>query len=283
MFISPSRWMVLLLLLLPYHPSQPARHGAAKRAADMPPTGARDAAGPPLVMTKSYIESFVLVVDMKDCLCVILHAQQPAAFFGTANMNAILSNVITNAANAKTPKSKPAKQGAAKPRPQQSQAPEFVLDTEQLATIGTQVGTLAVETNRAGDSAYATVRTHIVEAMQHGKGKEAADALFQAAYKVDGPKAGWLRTYKSVFSSALELGVKFDHATGLSALQKLIKAAKAPSTAEDMLKMALSAAKSAKRKGMDDKAIVAAIKEALAEVDEEELSSDEEGEDEGEE
>lgn len=195
----------------------------------------------------------------------------------------VSNNVLAAAIGAAAAKGKPAsragkgKQGAAKPRPQQSQAPEFVLDTDQLATIGTQVGTLAVETNKAGDSAYATVRTHIVEAMKHGKGKEAATALFTAAYKVEGPKAGWLRTYKSVFSSALELGVKFDHATGLSALQKLIKAAKAPSTAEDMLKMALSAAKSAKRKGLNDKAILQAIKDALAEVDEE-SEEEEEGE-----
>lgn len=192
---------------------------------------------------------------------------------------ATLTNVIKNAAaaKAKPSKGKGNSKAGQSAKPAQAQAPAFVLDTEQLAMIGQQVGTLAVETGKAGDSAYATVRTHIVEAMKHGKGKEATEAMFTAAYKVEGPKAGWLRTYKSVFTNALELGVVFDHSTGLSALQKLIKNAKAPSTAEDMLKMALSAAKSAKRKGMDDKAILAAIKEALAEVDAED---EEEGEDE---
>lgn len=192
----------------------------------------------------------------------------------TTVTNNVLAAAIGATSKGKGNKGKPAP-SAGKGKP--SQAPEFVLDTEQLATIGTQIGTLAVETNKAGDSAYATVRTHIVEAIKHGKGKEASDALFAAAYKVEGPKAGWLRTYKSVFTSAIDLGVTFDHSTGLSALQKLIKAAKAPSTAEDMLKMALSAAKSAKRKGMADKAILQAIKEALTEVDEE-GEEEEEGE-----
>lgn len=166
---------------------------------------------------------------------------------------------------------------APKAKPQKAQAPAFTLDVQHLSTVGTQVGTLASETAKAGDSAYASVRTAIVEALVGGGHEAAAEAhkaLFTAAYAVKGAKAQWLRTYKSVFNSAIELKLAFDHSTGLTALQKLIKAAKAPGTAEDALKMAIGGAKTAFRRGMTEKAILAAISAALAEV---------EGEDEGEE
>lgn len=191
------------------------------------------------------------------------------------------TTVINNALAANVGTVTKAKPRKAKPQAQQVQAPAFTLDTDHIATIGTQVGTLASETAKAGDTAFSTVRTHIVEALVGGgyeTAGEAHKALFAAAYAVKGAKAQWLRTYKSVFNSAIELRIPFDHSTGLSALQKLIKAAKAPGTAEDALKMAIGGAKTAFRRGMTEKAILAAIKAALAEVE-----AEDEGEEEGEE
>lgn len=191
----------------------------------------------------------------------------------TVTNNALTANVGTAV---KAPKPRKAKDQG-----QKSQAPEFKLDTDRIAIIGTQVGTLANGAAKAGDTAFDTVRTHIVDALVGGgyeTAGEAHKALFTAAYAVKGAKAQWLRTYKSVFNSAIELRIPFDHSTGLSALQKLIKAAKAPGTAEDALKMAIGGAKTAFRRGMTEKAILAAIKAALAEVE-----AEDEGEEEGEE
>lgn len=194
-------------------------------------------------------------------------------------LTATLGTIVTPQLNAGTPKGGKGKK--AKQKPQEVQAPAAVLDMAAVTLTGTQVGTLASQAKVASGNAFATVRTTLAAACAMGQAGEAYEALFTAAYKVKGPKEQWLRTYKSLFGSAIKAGVVITNDMSQSDLVKATKAAKAAASgtgegeedgeegeapnANGALEMVKRMVKGALNKGATDAEVMAAVKAAIKE------------------
>lgn len=109
----------------------------------------------------------------------------------------------------------------------------WAFDGAMLGQLGQEMAQAAAQQTQAAGTYWDRCRTHYVAAQDHGKAQEALDALFGPGEKVKGKKAPWYRTYKSLLSTANEIGVTVTNDMGMSALQKAIKLAKEEASEND--------------------------------------------------
>ncbi len=103
---------------------------------------------------------------------------------------------------------------------------DWLLPSDQLNALGVTMAQAAVQQTQASGNYWDQCRTQFVTAQEHGRGKEAIQAIFGPGEKVQGRKAAWYRTYKSILTSAVDRGIQVTNDMGMTALQGAIKAAK---------------------------------------------------------
>lgn len=150
----------------------------------------------------------------------------------------------------------------------------WTLPAQQMEALGVEMAQAAVQQVQAGVTYWDRVRTLFVDAQQHKRPNEAIVALFSAGDKVKGKKAPWYRTYKSLLSSAASLKIQVTNDMGMSALQKLIKEAKAEKAENDpeqkeakdaqMIEMFVRLAQGCLNRGISKATLAARLKELEA-------------------
>lgn len=117
----------------------------------------------------------------------------------------------------------------------------FVLNVEEVATLGKEAATLAASSVVQAGNVWNRIRSLYVPAQEAGQSNEFVTALFEAGDKVKGKKAPWYRAYKSILSRAAKDGVTVTSAMSAKQAQDAVRdAADATETAEEKKAKALA-------------------------------------------
>lgn len=145
------------------------------------------------------------------------------------------------------------------------------LDVDQLHALGQEMATAATQQVRSSGTYWERCRDQFIEAQTHGVAQQALEALFGAGDAVEGKKAPWYRTYKSLLTTSAQRGIILTADMGMSTVQKLIKEHKAAEIENDphakevkdqqMLEMFRRLAQGCLNRGISKSDLAAVLKE----------------------
>lgn len=145
------------------------------------------------------------------------------------------------------------------------------LDQERLTALGQEMATAATQQVRSSGTYWERCREVFMEAQTHNKAQEAVQELFAAGDKVEGRKAPWYRTYKSLLTACATRNIIVTVDMGMSQVQKLIKEHKQAEIESDpeaksakdeqMIEMFRRLAQGCLNRGIEKKVLAAVLKD----------------------
>lgn len=108
----------------------------------------------------------------------------------------------------------------------QTHKDEWVFNEQEAMSLGQEMAERASSQVKDAGNYWSRCRDIYIAAQDHGRAEQALAALFTPGDNIQGRKAPWYRTYKSILTSALSLKIRVEGEFGVTALQRLIKEAK---------------------------------------------------------
>lgn len=153
---------------------------------------------------------------------------------------------------------------------------DYIFDEEVYVHLGTEMAQQASKQVSDAGSYWEKCRNLYVAAQDHGRAQDALRALFSPGDTMQGRKAPWYRTYKSLLTSCFNMKIKVQDTLGMTAVQALIKAAKQQIIDRDprkraekdaqVLEMYKRLAQGCLNRGITKQQLVAALKDLQPEV-----------------
>lgn len=153
----------------------------------------------------------------------------------------------------------------------QAHKDDFIFDEQQYVHLGEEMAQEASKQVSNAGSFWERCRDMYVGAQEHGRAEDALRALFSPGDTMQGRKAPWYRTYKSILTSCFNLKIKVAHDHGVTTVQRLIKDARDAIVERDpraraakdqqVLVMFTRLAQGCLNRGISKQALVAALKD----------------------
>lgn len=154
---------------------------------------------------------------------------------------------------------------------------DYIFDEEQYVHLGQEMAQEASKQVSNAGSFWERCRDMYVAAQEHGRAEDAIRALFSPGDTLQGRKAPWYRTYKSLLTSCFNLKIKVEGDAGVTNIQQQIKAAKDKIIERDpraraakdqqVLEMFKRLAQGCLNRGIAKQSLVAALKDLQPDVE----------------